>query len=1079
MLRSFFCLAGFLLFSPLCPAADDGHGTDAAAAKPITDDGPALTVEVFAEAPEVKNITTICFDEAGDLFVAETYRFRHGIEDNRNHRYWLMDDVKSETSEDRRAMYGKWMHQFDGPDYFTRDSERVLRLRDTDMDGSADEVKVFADNFRDALDGPAIGLLAGEPGEIYLTCIPHLWKLSDRDGDGFAERRESIQSGFGPKVSLSGHDLHGLAWGPDGKLYFSLGDRGFNLETKDGEILKDVNSGAAFRCNPDGTEMEVFYHQLRNPQELAFNEYGDLFTVDNNCDQGDEARICYLIEGGNSGWIVGTQNLTTFADDIEAGGLGDEPFWMSENLWKTRHAEQPQWILPPVFNLTNGPAGLVFNSGISLPDRYKNHFLICDYRGSSAQSLLYSFSADLSGASYAVRDPHVFHKGVTNTDVELGYDGRIYLADYGGGWMIPNQGVIYALSVEKTRERALVKYTQSLFKDGFRQRKSGELAVLLEHPDMRVRLRSQFELARRGDEGLAVFGEISKSAGAEFFSRLHAIWGLRQLHAAEKLRPLLTDENAEIRAQAARALGDLHDRKSADALTALLGDSSLRVQSLAGIAVGKVGGAKSIPAVLSLLEKNKDADLFVRHGGVMALTSIASPDVLQKLTSHKSDAIRIAAVLALRRLESAKIADFLSDKNPAIAAEAMRAINDVPILGAIPALADFHRPATSPLLFRRILNANLRSDDPAHAANLLAIASDEKYSAAERILALRFLSNWLTPPPIDPTMGVYRPLPDRITRKAEVAAILSAPLTRLIDTSSGDLTAWAMKSAEVFGIRIDPGQLVKWMSNVEIAPSVRVAAIERLKESEPGKITLALLDDSNAEVRAAAGKALGSAQAVEKLVARDSILDKRAAYEIIATSTLPETTAILHTEWEKIAGGKIPAEVRLDLYNAAAARGDAKVGEIPADQLNSFTLFGGNAEHGQAVFFNQGTCLKCHIIGSQGGNAGPDLSDIALRQTPEEILASVMDPNTVIVPGYGICTVTLQDGSHLSGSPLEEDSQQLILKSGATDPQTISKSSIQSMTPVISPMPPMGQALSKSDLRDLMAFLSEQKTAPR
>ena len=84
--------------------------------------------------------------------------------------------------------------------------------------------------------------------------------------------------------SLSGHDLHGLVWARWQTLFLN-GDRGYNCTTQDGRVLSDPNSGAVFRCKADGSEMEIYYYGLRNPQEIAFNEYVDLFTVDNNCDQ--------------------------------------------------------------------------------------------------------------------------------------------------------------------------------------------------------------------------------------------------------------------------------------------------------------------------------------------------------------------------------------------------------------------------------------------------------------------------------------------------------------------------------------------------------------------------------------------------------------------------------------------------------------------------------------------------------------------------------------------------------------------------------------------------------------------------
>src|SRR6266478_5289602 len=179
--------------------------------------------------------------------------------------------------------------------------DRVRLIEDTDGDGVADKATVFADGFHSAADGIGAGVLARK-GNVYYTCIPNLWLLRDTKGENKADVKKSLSHGYGVHVAFLGHDLHGLRFGPDGKIYFSCGDRGLNVKTKEGATIFNPDSGAVLRCDPDGSNLELVATGLRNPQELAFDQYGNLFAVDNNSDSGDKARWVYIVDGGDSGW---------------------------------------------------------------------------------------------------------------------------------------------------------------------------------------------------------------------------------------------------------------------------------------------------------------------------------------------------------------------------------------------------------------------------------------------------------------------------------------------------------------------------------------------------------------------------------------------------------------------------------------------------------------------------------------------------------------------------------------------------------------------------------------------------------
>ncbi len=678
------------------PAPPAGGAAPEAKVKPLDGFGKA-TIAVY---PLVDDPVAFTIDDQGNFYFAESDRQERGVEDNRSSSFWLLDDLASQTVEDRLRMYEKWASRREGGmAYYSRYDDRVSRLADLDGDGVPESRTVFAGPFNDPLDGTGAGVLAFE-GDILYTNIPHLWRLTDLDGDGVSDRDLRESSGYGVRVALRGHDMHGLAVGYDGKIYWSIGDRGYSVRTAEGAVLHDPRSGAVFRMNPDGSELELFATGLRNPQELAFDNYGNLFTGDNNSDGGDKARFVYVMEGGETGWSMDFQTLE---------GANQRGPWNQEGIWhlrpdlaphKVKEASplQPAWTLPPLDHVGAGPSGLVFSPGIGLPERYREHFFLCDFLGGDSYSRILAFGVEPVGAGFRVVDEHVFVANVLPTDVDFGFDGRMYMTDWGGGWESGEKGELYAVWHEEAIADPRVAEAARLVREGFAWRDADELASLLAHGDRRVRQRAQFALAARGRETTALLGDVARNA-TERFARIHAVWALGQQAArlrresgaleAQSLRgdldpttlviPLLDDRDAEIRAQASRMLGEGRAEAAAEKLMDLCADDSPRVRAFAAMALGRIGAREAHPAIVSMLADNADRDVFLRHAGVQALAWLDDRARLGELAAEPVASLRMAAVLAMRKLRDARLAQFLDDPERTVRHEAARAINDIPM----------------------------------------------------------------------------------------------------------------------------------------------------------------------------------------------------------------------------------------------------------------------------------------------------------------------------------------------------------------------------------------------------------------
>ena len=646
-----------------------------------------MKIKLWAAEPMVANPVCISVDEHGRIYVGETFRIHHGVEDDRGHMDWLDDDMNCKTVEDRLAVLKK--HLGKGISEYTKQEDRIRLLEDRSGGGKADHVEIFADGFNGVLQGIGASLLARH-GDVYYTCIPDLWRLRDTKGTGQADVRESLSYGYGIRVSFLGHDLHGLKFGPDGKLYYSLGDRAFHVKTGD-HTIANSETGAIFRCNPDGSDVEVFCTGVRNPQKLAFDEYGNLFTCDNNSDSGDRSRWEYFVEGGDTGWRMPYQYLS------------DRGPFNREKIWYPQFDGQAAYIVPPVGWLADGPSGLVYYPGTGWDDKWKGHFFLCDFRGGAGASGVRSLAVKPKGASFEMVDSQEFLWHILSTDVDWSPEGALCVTDWVSGWDGCGKGRIYKVFDPATQNDPIVLEVKRLIAEGMTGWPIAELFKFLSHADMRIRQNAQFELASRALAGhsneivpqLIALATDTHGATAKprQLARIHAIWALGQIgrkspkSALQPLMNLTADADPEIRAQVTRVLGDDRYGDSFDKLLPLLKDNSLRVRHLAAISIGKLGRPQAIGPVLAMLRDNDDKDTVVRHSGVMALVGSGDIGALLAAADDGSSAVRMSVLLALRRLENPAIAKFLHDSDPRLVLEAARAIHDLPLESAMPELA--------------------------------------------------------------------------------------------------------------------------------------------------------------------------------------------------------------------------------------------------------------------------------------------------------------------------------------------------------------------------------------------------------
>ena len=1076
---------------------------------------PRLEATEFAPRAMVGSVVALSFDAAGRAYVTQTQRRTHAALDIRRHMDWLGQTLRAQSIEDKRRMIrarfdegsvgdanadGKvdW-HDLKVP------TELILALEDTDGDGRADRKEIFAGGFNTEITGLAGGVLAHQ-GKVYTTIIPSLWRLRDTDGDLQADRRKEIVTGFGIHVGYGGHDMHGLTVGPDGMIYWSIGDKALSVTSKEGRHYHLPYHGAILRCLPDGSHFEVYAKGLRNPQELAFDQHGNLFVVDNDGDFGDRERVHFILEGSDSGWRAFYQ----YRNDERLGDLSGYNAWIAENLWRPHFPGQSAAITPCLANFSEGPAGFTYNPGSALSQSLAGHFFLTEFPGKRLQA----FRLQPEGAGFRMAEPRVIFSGEMLVGINFGPDGALYAADWGPNeWLPHGDGRVLRLDVPQAHRHPLRRKTAALLREGVRHLPEGRLLDLLGYPDQRVRLAAQFEIVRRGD-----FAILRQTAVADSrnIARIHGIWGCAQLVRTRKgetlqgLVSLIGHRDPEVRGQIFKAFGETQSAFAINLVRRGLFDPHPRGRLAAALAMHHLAGPADIEIITHYIAVNGGEDVFQRHGGVRALTGAARgrPDLLVALHDHHFAVVRLAAVVALRRLhetaeesktledadEFAGLAKFLQDEDETILTETARAIHDVvqpsPVaLSALASMLETTKLDRDPLI-RRVINANRLLGDERAAARLLAFGVRSSTPRQLRQEALASAATWTRLLPFDRVLGLARTAP-------------AAP-PEWIHRALGEQLEHLLRQRQQHEALIDLISHTRYQPGIEAlmhlandpdgALRIRERALEAalaLDVPGAGQRMRAAAASSHSALRQVAHRYLakhaandpGTVEMLGRALSSQNLGEAQQAYRLLGQLKAHE---VLRQEAEAI--GQRKPEVRLDLLEAVQTSGDGEAlaslalyqaAKAPDDPLAKYreSLAGGDPHLGREILLNHvlAQCIRCHQIDGRGGEIGPELKDVAKRLSPEKLLASLVLPQEDIPEGYGLISLTLGDGNVVAGTLVRETAHLIEIRDAAGHVQKVEAASVTARTPAMSAMPPMGDLLSKRELRDLMAHLMTLK----
>lgn len=888
----------------------------------------------------------------------------------------------------------------------------IRLLEDSDGDGVFDKSTVFADGLL-----WAAGIVPWKGG-IFAAAPPDIWYLKDTHGDGKADLRKKVFTGFSTKNPQG--IVNNLVLGLDHKIYGTTSVNGGTVRPGGDDKAPGIRvDGKDFRFDPETLRFETVTGTVQFGN--TFDDWGSRFL----CSESQPLLHVVLPQhylARNPSLPVASAILNLAPAPVPIYRISEPERWrIIRSARRIAHGERPANMPGASHYVVDAAAGVTVYRGGAYPKEYYGLVFV----GDAQNNLVHRRTLTADGVTFKSARADDKTEFVRSTDSWFrpvnfvnAPDGSLYVLDLSREIL---EAIHIPLDVMKFIDLTHGRDTGRIYRlapPGFRypgaphlgSASGAELIAALESPHGWWRDTAHRLIYERQDksftEPLRQLVRNSRLPQA----RLHSLWSLHGLGTVDDpdIVAGLTDTVPGVRENAVR-LAEPRLNQSAELrqrVLALVDDPDARVRFQVAFTLGEVTGQAAVTA-LTQLARQHAADPWMRTAILSSATASAQP----MLTELLADASFANGGSGPAFLEQLALVVGVRNRPD----EVQRA------LGAMAQFAGPERNVTGRFVLSLgdgLKRAGARLPVPngrtAYARQLLdrslTTAADAKAAEPERLQAVRLLSCY----PLERTRNVLAALLDpRQPPNLQVAAVRA-----LADQPEAEIA---------------PILLGGWTQYV---PAVREAALHALLSREPW--TLALL-------RAAEQGQFSAGQ-----------IDSTRRQLLLA-----HRNAAISGSARKLFAGDQP-NARKDVladYQAAL--------KLAADRTR-----------GHAIF--QKHCLVCHKIGSEGFAVGPDLTSSSHRD-PAALLTHILDPNQYVLPNYVQYLVVDKSGRNYTGVIAAETATSITLRRESLGQDTLLRDSIEEMTSTGKSLMPEGfeKQVGKQEMADLLAFLLSVQAPPR